>query len=157
MNQHTVCSRKNGFSIKCFFREFSRFLDACSISQKWVFFWASRLNTKNRLIFARDFLPLFLSKMLLKHRLFSRILDACSNSQKWVFEEMGFSECLLRTKARKMVNHFCENILYCVFGVIERPRLEHCLHFFRTGSSSENPSSISPNKAFWQWSLIFIP
>ena len=51
-------------------------------------------------------------KMLLKHRLFSRILDACSNSQKWVFEEMGFSECLLRTKARKMVNHFCENVLY---------------------------------------------
>ena len=27
---------------------------------------------------------------------------------------MGFSERLLRTKARKMVNHFCENILYFI-------------------------------------------
>ena len=104
------------------FREFSRFHNACSISQKWVFeemgFLLSLETQYSKMVhFYKGFPcyfpePLFLVKMLLKNRLFSRILDACSNSQKWVFEEMGFSERLLRTKARKMVNHFCENILY---------------------------------------------
>ena len=87
----TVCSRKNGFSKKWVFRDFLRFLDACSISQKWVFeemgffFWASNLNTQKWFIFTREFLYNFWPPESFAQKwFFSRILDACSNSQKWV-------------------------------------------------------------------------
>ena len=105
--------RRNGFSG---FLEISRrVLDfpKMGFRRNGFYFWAPNLNTQKWFIFTREFLTIFEHLyFLLKFWYFSRILDACSNSQKWVFEEMGFSERLLKTKARKMVNHFCENILY---------------------------------------------
>ena len=96
----TVCSRKNGFSIKWVFREFSRFLNTSSISQKLVFeeigfSFEHRDSILKKVHFYKGFPcyfpePLFLVKMLLKNGLFSRFSTRAQIlknglSKKWVF------------------------------------------------------------------------